>query len=91
MSMVGTGMATAVKAELEAITDWPVEGMNVIVGDMRFLNAVCTGIVNYIKANAVVLPDTLNNPVGQPVLVSIPSGLGATTAPQVIAGTGKVD
>lgn len=53
------------------------------------------GDLAYIQTNATVEPDTLNNPAGQ--VVTIPStsppgspSAGTTTAPSVIAGTGKV-
>lgn len=42
----------------------------------------------YIVGAAQIVPGTLNSPAGQPVATS--TGAGATTAPQPIAGIGKL-
>lgn len=52
---------------------------------------VASAIVAHIVANAVVLPGSFNNPAGQAVQVAVPSGTGATSAPEPIAGTGTIE
>lgn len=90
MALNKTTLANLWKAKIQALSNLPETGVSPIFSDDRVLIALAEGIVEHIVAAAEVLPDTLNNPAGQPVTVSIPSGVGATTAPQVIAGKGKV-
>lgn len=49
---------------------------------------------SHLTDNVQVFPDgitPMNNPIGQPVLVSIPSGIGATTAPEPTVGEGRIE
>lgn len=85
MAMTGTGMGSAIKTAIQNI-----DGIRIIDGPEleRFCDAIGTAIVTYIQTTAVVLPDTLNNPIGQEVTVD--GKVGSTTAPELIEGTGKV-
>lgn len=85
MAMTGGGMGSAINSAIRSIP-----GIRIIDSQelTDFCNAVGDAIVTYIQGNAVVLPDTLNNPVGQEVTVD--GKVGATSAPEIIEGTGKV-
>lgn len=86
MAMTANGLSASLHTELQ--------GKFTIVDDtvlQQFCDACGKAIVEYVQANAEVLPNTLNNPSGQPVTVSTSSGVGATTSPQVIQGKGKVN
>lgn len=54
MPMTGNGMAAAVKAKIESLTDFPSTGQtaNFIRDDV--LQAFCQGVVEYIQGNAEV-------------------------------------
>lgn len=85
MAMTSGGLSAALYSALQ--------GKFTILDDdilQRFCDACGEAIVPYVQANAEVLPDTLSNNSGQPVHVSLSTGDGATTAPQVITGKGKV-
>lgn len=90
MALTQASLTSKIKANIEAINDFPNPGIHPLIIDIRFIDAVSKAIVDEIQQNAIVLPDTLNNPSGQPVTVSTSSGVGATTAPKVIQGTGRV-
>lgn len=90
MSLTAASMASKVKAKLEAITNWPTPGVNVIIQDMRFITAICDGIIEELTTNGVITPNTFANPSGQAVTVNTGTGIGTTTAPSTITGTGKI-
>lgn len=98
MSVSASGIANRIKTNLEAITDWPIEGMNVVIQDMRFINAIAQALFDVLTTDVDVLPlahsgDDLNNPTGQPSSGADPQGgtvNSTTTAPQTIEGKGRL-
>lgn len=93
MSLNGPALGDAVVSAIQGVQASPPSPDD---GGAAFLKAyweaVGTAIVNYITTNAVVLPNTMNNPAGQPVATSGTSTnqTGATTSPETIQGTGKI-
>lgn len=90
MALTTSSLKNRIITEIEAVSNFPATGENPNVLDDRLIEALAKAIVEEIQANAVVIPDTLNNPSGQPVVVNLGNGVGSTTAPQTIAGTGKI-
>lgn len=93
MAISESSLAAKIKANIEAITNFPTPGTNPLIIDMRFINAVSKAIVDELTTNAVIIPNTFANPVGQAINVTTGPGsgsTGATTAPSPITGTGKI-
>lgn len=98
MALSGSSLAGKIKANIEAISDFPFEGENPLIVDIRFINAVANAIVEEIVQNADVIPaahsgTSLNNPAGQPSTGADPQGgvVNSTTiSPQTIEGMGSI-
>jgi hypothetical protein len=82
---LGTAIWTAIKATQ---TFSPALSSEDDAKGLAVWQAFGNAFYTYDNANTVVLPNTMNNPSGQAVVVSPSTGDGATSAPQVIAGTG---
>lgn len=53
MGMTGPGMAAYIKVRIEALSNYESAGQNPVFLDDRGLQAMCDGIVQYIKDAAV--------------------------------------
>lgn len=54
MSLDSNAMAALVKSNIQAITNYPAPGQSPVFVDDRIIQAICKGIVDHIKAAAVV-------------------------------------
>ncbi len=54
MALDEDAMAALVKANLEAITDYPIDGQSPVIVDLRLITAFCKGIIDHIKNAGVV-------------------------------------
>lgn len=94
--MTGNGMGDAVMAAVQALNpNWNKMSSAEQAQMQAYFRAIYGAVVAYIQANADVLPaghsgPGLQNPAGQPVLVSLSTGSGSTTAPDSITGKGSV-
>ena len=72
MAMNETAMAALIKANIEALSNWPNNGQTPVIVDIRILEAVCKGIIDHIKAAQTVTSTGL--------VTSGPGAGGAVTA-----------
>lgn len=85
---VGDAIATLIQSAA------PAPGEAITVGELKTMwEGIVAIIYNDLKANADIIPGTLNNPSGQPIAVSTGPGAGstgATSSPEPIVGIGKI-
>lgn len=55
MPMSASGMAALIKANIQALNDWPNPGQSPVFVDDRIVEAFCQGIIDHIKANQTVV------------------------------------
>lgn len=88
--LVSSDCQSRVVAAIQAIPNFPSAGHNANIIDQRVILAICTALQQWITQTGTVIPNTLNNPIGQAVQVNLGNGIGATTAPEVIQGLGGI-
>lgn len=73
-----TVMANLIKTKIEAITNYPDQGVSPVFVDIRILEAICEGVIEHLVANTLVntsgktvsTPDTINGTVLQNSTIS---------------------
>lgn len=89
MALSGSGIGTTVAGIFQSMK--PTAGSPVTETRLQDIwIAVMDAIYTDIKANAEVLPNTFEVLPGVAVLAPPPTGVGATTAPGIVTGEGKI-
>lgn len=89
-ALVASDCRDRVKSAINSVPNFPTTGQSPTILDDRIILAICTALQAWITGTGTVLPGTLNNPSGQAVAVTPATGIGSTSAPQVIQGVGTI-